>query len=41
MDEGYRMLWGQHRYTHLPFRVLDFKDLSDEHEVNSLGILLP
>lgn len=41
MDEGYRLLWGKHRYTHLPFRVLDFKDLSDEHEVNSLGILLP
>jgi len=41
MDEGYRLVWGKHRHADRPFQVLDFDDLSDEHEVNSLGVLLP
>lgn len=41
MDEGYRLIWGKHRYPHVPFRVLAYGDLTDEHEQNSLGILLP
>jgi FkbM family methyltransferase len=41
MDDGYRLIWGKHRNAQVPFRVLAFGDLTDEHEVNSLGILLP
>lgn len=40
-EDGYRLIWGRHRYTDKPFQVLEFSDLSDEHERNSLGILLP
>lgn len=41
LDDGYRLLWGRHRHADQPFRALDRDDLSDEHEVNSLGVLVP
>ena len=41
LDDGYRLIWGRHRRTDQPFRVLAADELTDEHEVNSLGILVP
>jgi len=41
MDDGYRLIWGRHRRADTPFQVLALDDLTAEHEVNSLGILLP
>lgn len=41
MRSGYRLIWGRHRDTGSCFEMLDWNDLSDCHEVNSLGILLP
>ena len=41
MDDGYRLVWGRHRSTTDRFRVLAWDELGDEHETNSLGILVP
>lgn len=41
LRDGYELIWGKHRYAHVPFRVLRLEDLAAEHEVNSLGILVP
>ena len=41
LDDGYRLIWGRHRERNTRFRVLDLGDLSDEHEINSLAILVP
>lgn len=41
LEDGYSLVWGRHRLADEPFRVLDASDLGDEHEVNSLGVLVP
>lgn len=41
LDDGYQLLWGKHRYADRPFEVVAADELSEQHEVNSLGILLP
>lgn len=41
LDDGYRLVWGRHRRTDQPFQVLGLDDLTAEHEVNSLGVLVP
>jgi FkbM family methyltransferase len=41
MDDGYRLLWGRHRSATAGFEELAWSDLTDRHEVNSLGILVP
>lgn len=41
MADGYRLVWGDHRSTRGGFEVLGWDDLTNDHEVNSLGILLP
>ncbi len=41
LRDGYQLVWGQHRSTDVPFRTLELDDLTDEHEMNSLGILVP
>lgn len=41
MADGYRLVWGKHRDTDRPFEVLTHDDLTEEHEMNSLGILVP
>lgn len=42
VDLGYRRaIWGLHRKTLPSFRVLRIEDFSDEHECNSLCILMP
>jgi FkbM family methyltransferase len=41
LEDGYRLLWGDHRSSDAGFRVLGPEDLTDQHEVNSLGILVP
>jgi FkbM family methyltransferase len=41
LDDGYRLVWGRHRRPDGRFQVLEAADLTDRHEVNSLGILVP
>jgi hypothetical protein len=41
MEDGYRLVWGMHREWTAAFRVLKWSDLTDRHEINSLGILVP
>lgn len=41
LDDGYRLIWGRHRRAAGEFRVLRWSDLTDDHEVNSLAILVP
>jgi FkbM family methyltransferase len=41
MDDGYRLIWGMHRTRDCVFSVVEWSDLSDRHEVGSLGILVP
>lgn len=41
MDDGYALVWGRHRSTDDRFQVLSWDELTDEHETNSLGILVP
>lgn len=41
MEDGYSLIWGKHRYTHVPFQVLRLDELTDKHEANALGILVP
>jgi FkbM family methyltransferase len=41
MEDGYRLVWGMHRAWDPTFRVLEWSDLTDCHEMNSLGILVP
>ncbi|MEO9325286.1 FkbM family methyltransferase [Nocardioides sp. C4-1] len=41
VDLGYHIVWGRHRSAGRPFTQLDWHDLGDEHELNSLAVLLP
>jgi hypothetical protein len=42
VDLGYSsVIWGLHRNTLPSFKVLRIEDLSDEHECNSLCVLVP
>lgn len=41
MQNGYQLIWGRHRSQKDRFQVLKWEELSDQHEVNALGILVP
>ena len=41
MEDGYKLIWGRHRASDTAFSVLEWSALTDDHEINSLGILVP